>query len=139
MRPQRREPARATPGITDRPSGESGAGSTLTIVVLTPLVVALALVGFQASMWAHASARARVIAHTAAVDIARSSLEPATVRALALESLAEQSSLSDVELAIETDGEQVLVVISARLPGLIRGISVERRTEIVLPVEGWRE
>lgn len=128
-----------TPGATGDRTGEIGAATTLTIVALTPIVLGLALAGFQASLWSDTSTRARVIAYGAAVEMARSSVDPAITRAITLESLARQPGLSDVELDIDIDANNVAVAVSARLPGLIRGVSTHRRIEIVLPLEGWRE
>lgn len=102
-------------------TGCRGAASSLVMVVLTPSMVVLALVAVQAALWNHARTEARIIAQETAALVARTPILPGDAERLALDLLSTQGDLEAVEVRVSDDGMTVVVVISARAPGMIRG------------------
>lgn len=114
-------------------------GSTsLTTVLLTPVFVVIAFAAFQASMWTHARTEARAVARDAAALVARSGQLPADVEASAEAALRSDSALSDPDVEIDPQGQIVVVRVTGRAPGIIRGTSSEVDVTEALPIEGFR-
>ncbi len=116
--------------------GDRGSAS-LTIVVLAPLLLVLMFAGFQAAMWNHARTEARVVARETAVLVARDRLSTPRASAAASASLANDSVLTGVEVAVDTTATAVVVTISGDAPGVLRGTSSPVRVTAVVSLEGW--
>ncbi len=112
-------------------------GSTsLTIVLLAPIVTSLMFVGLQAALWNHARTEARVVARDIAALVARDRMPAEQAAAAARASLA-GSELHEARVQVSSDGGTVTVSISGEAPGILRGTSHAVRVSVRLPVEGW--
>ena len=109
---------------------------SLTIVLLAPVVVVLMFLGFQAALWNHARAAARVVARDVAVLVARDGLSVGQATAAGKEALA-GGVLRNVHIDVTSSGEQVIVSIRGDAPGILRGTSRAVIVAVALPVEGW--
>ena len=118
-----------------RMSGDSGAATSLSIALLTPLFVVLAFAAVQAAMWSHAKTEARVIARDTAALIARSGVAAGDAQASASTILAADTSLSDVDVGVTTANGIAVVTVSASAPGIIRGTSSEFEVTAAVPIE----
>ena len=114
-------------------------GSTsLTIVLLTPVFVGLAFSAFQAAMYTHARTEARSVARDAAVLVARRGEPAELVERSARDSLDGAELLAATELDIRLDGDLVVVHVTGRAPGIIRGTAAGIDITESLPIEGFR-
>lgn len=121
------------------PAGASDRGSTsLTTVILAPVFVVIAFMAFQAALWTHARTEARSIARDSAVLVARNGAAPSSVAASAEGVLAADTDLADPDVSIESRGRQVVVTVTGRAPGIIRGTSSRVSVVEALPIEGFR-
>ena len=112
-------------------------GSTsLTIVLLAPIMTILMFVGLQAALWNHARTDARVVARDIAALVARDGMAPAQASAAARAELA-SSDLHDAQVAVSTAAGRVTVSISGQAPGILRGTSRAVQVSVQLPLEGW--
>ena len=118
-----------------RLSGESGATTSLSIALLTPLFMVLAFAAVQAAMWGHAKTEARVIARDTAALVARSGVAAADARTSASTILATDTALRDVEVDVNQLEGIVVVTVSAAAPGIIRGTTSNFEVTAAVPVE----
>jgi len=122
-----------------RPCAEPDHGSTtLTTVLLTPVFVVIAFAAFQAAMWTHARTEARAVARDAAALIARSGYDPAAVESSAEATLRASADLEQPDVEVMSRGEFVVVRVSGRAPGIIRGTSTPVSVTEAMPIEGFR-
>jgi hypothetical protein len=119
-------------------AGDRGAAS-LTIVLLAPLLLVLMFAGFQAAMWNHARTEARVIARETAALVARDHVPAAQAVAAAVASLAGDSVLGGVDVAVDTTATIVTVTITGDAPGMLRGTSAPVQVTVALSLEGWAQ
>lgn len=113
-------------------------GSTsLTIVLLAPLLLLMMFAGFQAAMWNHTRTEARVIARETAVLVARDHLSPGEAEAAALTSLGNDSVLSKATVKVTPTTTDVVVTITGNAPGILRGTSAGVTVTVAVPLEGW--
>jgi hypothetical protein len=119
--------------VNDRDRG----AASLTIVLLAPILLVLMFAGFQAAMWNHARTEARVIARETAALVARDHLPAPQAVAAAVASLASDSVLSAVDVAVDTTATIVTVTITGDAPGMLRGTSASVRATVALSLEGW--
>jgi hypothetical protein len=133
-------PAGSTPVEPGRQRcrGERGAATSLAMALLTPVFVVLAFAAFQAAMWSHARTEARVVARDAAGLVARAGVSAQEAAAAALRVLETDSVLRDADVDIGGDLEMVVVSISGRAPGIIRGTSADVSVVAALPRERWQ-
>jgi TadE-like protein len=120
-------------GGHDRDRGSS----SLTIVLLAPLLLVLMFAGFQAAMWNHTRTEARVIARETAVLVARDRLPAAQAVAAAAVSLESDSLLSGAHVSVDTTAMVVTVTITGDAPGMLRGTSAAVRVTVAVSLEGW--
>jgi hypothetical protein len=114
----------------------SDRGSTsLSIVLVTPVLVMLMFAGFQAALWNHARANARVVARSTAMLVARDGLPSAQAANFAEESLA--GRISGAQVTVDVVAGNVVVVITGDAPGILRGTSRGLMVSVALPIEGW--
>ncbi len=121
------------PSVRDR-----GAATSLSVVLLTPVFLVLALAGFQAALWGHARTETRVLARDTATLVARAGVAPADARASVLRVLAADTDLRSVSVAVDRTPEQVTVRIDGTAPGILRGTRAPVRVAVAVPTEGWR-
>ncbi len=119
--------------VDGRVVGDRGSTS-LTVVLLTPLLVVLMFAAVQAALWTHARTEARAVARQAAAQVARSGASPGDAQAMASANLADDE-LTDVEVIIERRGTLVVVTVRGRAPGIIRGTARDVSVTEALPFE----
>jgi len=128
-------------GIPPRPvapsrlSGDSGAATSLSIALLTPIFIVLAFAAVQAALWSHAKTEARVIARDTAALVARSGVAAGDAQSSASAILAADTTLSDVTVGVTQSPGIVAVTVSANAPGIIRGTSSSFSVTAAVPVE----
>jgi hypothetical protein len=125
-------PGRSTPTGHDRGS------ATLTTVLLTPVFLVIALMAFQAALWTHARAEARVIARNSAALVARSHAGAAVTEQSAVAMLRADTDLADPIVQIVLDGDLVTARVRGRAPGMIRGTSATVDVVEAVPREVFR-
>ncbi len=108
------------------------------MVLLTPLFVVVSFAGFQAALWSHARAEARAVAREVAAQVARSGDDPGVVESSWEAALLQSSSISDPDVVIDDQGDIVVVTVTARAPGIIRGTARNVEVTEALPIEGFR-
>ncbi len=112
--------------------------TTLTTVMLTPVFVVIAFASFQAAMWTHARTEARSVARDAVALVARNGQDSATVEASAEATLRASVDLADPDVEIIPQGQFVVVRVTGRAPGIIRGTSRPIEVTEAMPIEGFR-
>ena len=115
--------------------GDSGAATSLSVALLTPVFVLLAFAAFQAALWSHAKTEARVVARDTAALIARSNVAPGDARSSAATILEADTDLGDVNVIVAVSDGIVAVTITADAPGIIRGTSTRVSVTSAVPVE----
>ena len=114
-------------------------GSTsLTAVLLTPVFVVIAFAAFQAAMWSHARTEARVVAREVAVLVAQRGEDADVVEESAERNLDAGTNVDDADITITRDDGIVVVRVTARAPGIVRGTSTSVDVTEALPLEGFR-
>ena len=120
-----------------RPESDRGS-TTLTTVLLTPVFVVVAFAAFQAAMWTHARTEARAVARDAAALVARSGQPAAAVESSAEATLQANADLEAPDVEITPQGQFVVVTVTGRAPGIIRGTSTPIEVTEAMPIEGFR-
>ena len=110
----------------------------MTAVLLTPVFVVVAFAAFQAALWTHARTEARSVARDAATLVARHGDVPADVAVSVEAALRSESALTGADVEIETRRRIVIVRVTGRAPGMIRGTSSAIDVSEALPIEGFR-
>ena len=112
--------------------------TTLTTVLLTPVFVVIAFAAFQAAMWTHARTEARSVARDAAALVARSGESPDAVESSAEAALRSSADLEQPDVEIIPQGGFVVVRVTGRAPGILRGTSAAVEVTEAMPIEGFR-
>jgi len=120
---------------TRRLTGDSGAATSLSVALLTPLFVVLAFAAFQAALWSHAKTEARVVARDTAALIARSGVSPGDAQASAATVLEADTDLRAVRVSVAVSDGVVAVTITADAPGILIGTSTGVSVTSAVPVE----
>ena len=115
-------------GVGDRGS------TSLTVALLTPVLVVLMFAGVQAALWGHARTEARSVARRTAVLVARAEVSPDDAAATARANLADDDLVA-VDVTIGRVGTDVVVTISGRAPGIIRGTGRDLSVTEAVPFE----
>lgn len=129
--------AHAVPDVPDRIDRDAGSTS-LTAVVLTPVFVVIAFAAFQAAMWSHARTEARVMAREVAVLVAQRGGDADVVERSAERNLDAGTNIDGADVMVTRQDDIVVVRVTARAPGIIRGSSATIDVTEALPVEGFR-
>jgi hypothetical protein len=116
---------------------DRGAATSLTLVLLTPVLVVIAFAALQAAMWSHARTEARVIARDTAALVARGGLAGDVAEASARRVLTEGTDLRHVDVAVAASARLVRVTVSGDAPGILRGTRSGVSVTAAVPVEGW--
>lgn len=115
-------------GVGDRGS------TSLTVALLAPVLVVLMFAGVQAALWGHARTEARSVARRTAVLVARAEVSPDDAAATARANLADDDLVA-VDVTIGRVGTDVVVTISGRAPGIIRGTGRDLSVTEAVPFE----
>lgn len=124
-----------------RPFRRDRGSTTLTTVLLTPVFVVVAFAAFQAAMWSHARTEARAMAREVAVLVAQRGGDAALIEQSAERNLASSSFRDvDVEVGFEASGSGRIVVVrvTGRAPGIVRGTAAGVEVTEALSMEGFR-
>jgi hypothetical protein len=122
-----------------RSYGDADRGSTsLTTVLLTPVFVVVAFAAFQAAMWTHARTEARAVARDAAALVARSGVDVGAAESSAEAALHSSVDILEPDVEITSSGSFVVVRVTGRAPGIVRGTTAPVDVTEALPVEGFR-
>lgn len=126
-------------GLRRPERNDTGAATTTTVVMLTPVLTLVLFAAFQAGLWNHARTEARAVAHQTATLVARQGADPIDARQDALAGLAANSDLDrpSVDVAVDRATRQVTVRVEGRAPGIVIGTSTSVAVQVVLPLEGW--
>ena len=93
--------------------------------------------GFQAAMWNHARTEARVVARETAVLVARDHLPVGAAAQVATTSLGRDSVLTEPDVSVQSTDSAVVITITGRAPGLLRGTSSAVKVTAAVSREGW--
>src|SRR4029078_9445785 len=94
-------------------------------------------VGFQAAMWNHARTEARVVARETAALVARDHVVAGAAAEVATTSLAKDGLLSSPAVFVTSTDTAVVITITGRAPGLLRGTSSAVHVTAAVSREGW--
>ncbi len=108
---------------------------SLAIALLAPVVVVLMFLGFQAALWNHAKAEARVLARETALLAARRGM--GSDQAARAGVAAAPTTLQHVSVAVSRSGGEVVVVVTGVAPGILQGTSTDVSVRVAVPAEGW--
>ncbi len=108
---------------------------SLAVVLLTPVMVVLLFLGFQAAMWNHARAQIRAVARQTAMMVARDRVPPGQAAAAGRSALAGQ--LEQAKVSVGRSGPDVVVTVTGRALGVFTGTSTAVRVTVAVPAEGW--
>lgn len=118
---------------------DRGAATTISMVLLAPVLTLVLFAAFQAALWNHARTQARVQARATAALVARSGADVRDAEAAALAALGERTDIDDASVEIDVDGELVHVRITGEAPGILMGTSTGVSVDVAMPLEGWVE
>ena len=116
--------------------GDTGAATSLSVALLTPVFVLLAVAAFQAALWSHARTEARVIARDTAALVARAQVTVDDARSSATAVLAADTDLRNVSVRVDAGADIVTVTVTAEAPGILRGTSAPVSVTSAIPREG---
>jgi hypothetical protein len=120
-----------------RARGDTGAATTTSLVLLTPVLTLMLFAAFQAALWNHARAEARAAARITAALVARSGAAPGDAEADTEANLRTRTDLEAVDVRIVRADGRVVVTVTGRAPGIVIGTSAPVRVEVAVPIEGW--
>jgi hypothetical protein len=123
--------------VTDDKASRDRGSASLTVVLLAPLLLVLMFAGFQAAMWNHARTEARVVARETAVLVARDHVGAGAAAEVATTSLAKDSLLTSPQVFVRTTDTAVVITITGRAAGLLRGTSSAVRVTAAVSRERW--
>lgn len=118
--------------------GERGAASSLSVVLLTPLLLVVAFAAFHAALWSHARTEARVRVREVTALIARSGVDAVTAERMVIAAIDSRSLLREVDVLIDESPATVTVVLRGRAPGLWRSITAPIEVSSQMWREGWQ-
>lgn len=105
------------------------------MVLLTPVVVVLMFLAFQAAMWNHAATEVRVVARQTAMMVARDGMPAGQAAGTGQAALG--GMLSDASVSVQRGASDVVVVIRGTAPGILKGTSWAIVVRVAVPAEGW--
>lgn len=120
---------------------DTGAATTVSLVLMLPVLTLLLFAAVQAALWNHARTEARAMARSTAALVARSGANPADAERDAEANLASRSDLDEVDVTVTVTtaggGETVVVRVTGTAPGIVIGTTSSVDVEIAMPIEGW--
>ena len=119
--------------------GDRGASQSISLILLVPVMTALAFIGIQTATWSHVRAETRVVARDGAALVARGAVEPVEAGRMIEEALGGSGALADVAVSVERTPEGVMVAVDAQAPGMLIGTGRDLRVVEFVPESGWVE
>ncbi len=98
-------------------------------------MVVLMFLGFQAALWNHARTELRVVARDTAIVVARDGMPAGQAAGVGRAALA--GRVQDASVDVARVGDEVVVTVRGRLPGILRGTSSAVSVRVAVPAEGW--
>lgn len=118
-----------------------GAATTVSLVLMLPVLTLLLFAAVQAALWNHARTEARAMARSTAALVARSGANPADAERDAEANLVSRSDLEEVDVTVTVTtaggGGTVVVRVTGSAPGIVIGTTSSVDVEIAMPIEGW--
>ena len=105
------------------------------MALLTPIFVIVAFAAVQAALWSHARTEARVVARDTAALVARSGVAAADARVAAAGVLDRDTDLRAITVSVTRNGDLVLVTVTGRAPGILRGTTTKIQVTEAIPIE----
>jgi Flp pilus assembly protein TadG len=121
---------------------DSGVATTVSMVLMLPVLTLLLLAGVQAALWNHARTQARVAARATAALVARSGADPVDAERDSEANLTARTDMTNVNVTITVDpaggtGGIVVVRVTGDAPGMVIGTTSSVDVQVAMPVEGW--
>lgn len=121
---------------------DTGAATTVSLVLMLPVLTLLLFAAVQAALWNHARTEARAMARSTAALVARSGANPIDAERDAEANLAGRSDLKQVDVTVTVvpsvgGGGTVVVRVTGNAPGIVIGTTSSVDVEIAMPIEGW--
>ena len=117
------------------PQCDRGVATSLTVVLIAPVLMVISFAAVQAAMWSHARTEARLVARDTASLVARSGVHPTAAAASARAVLDGDTDLDDVKVDIDVHPAFVAVTVSGRVPGIVRGTTNAVSATAAFPLE----
>ena len=116
-----------------------GAATTVSLVLMLPVLTLLLFAAVQAALWNHARTEARAMARATAALIARAGANPTDAERDATANLAARTDINNVHVTISIGpaGGTVVVRVTGDAPGIVVGTSSTVDVAVAMPVEGW--
>ena len=122
-----------------RRDGDIGAATTVSLVLMLPVLTLLLFAAVQAALWNHARTEARAMARATAELVARAGANPVDAERDAEANLSARTDITNVNVTISVDpaGGSVVVRVTGEAPGIVVGTTSFVDVEVAMPVEGW--
>ena len=122
-----------------RRDGDIGAATTVSLVLMLPVLTLLLFAAVQAALWNHARTEARAMARATAALVARAGANPIDAERDAEANLSARTDITNVNVTITVDpaGGSVVVRVTGEAPGIVVGTTSSVDVEVAMPVEGW--
>jgi Flp pilus assembly protein TadG len=115
-----------------------GAATTVSLVLMLPVLTLLLFAAVQAALWNHARTEARAMARATAALVARAGANPVDAERDATANLAARNDITNVHVTITGPaGGTVVVRVTGDAPGIVVGPSSTVDVAVAMPVEGW--
>ena len=126
-------------GPRERRHDDVGAATTVSLVLMLPVLTLLLFAAVQAALWNHARTEARAMARATAALVARAGANPADAERDAEANLSARTDINnvDVTITVAPGGESVVVRVTGNAPGIVVGTTSSVDVEVAMPVEGW--
>ena len=116
-----------------------GAATTVSLVLMLPVLTLLLFAAVQAALWNHARTEARAMARATAALVARAGANPIDAERDAEANLSARTDIDNVNVTITVapTGGSVVVRVTGDAPGIVIGTTSAVDVEVAMPVEGW--
>ena len=114
-----------------------GAATTVSLVLMMPVLILLLFAAVQAALWNHARTEARAMARATAALVARSGANPIDAERDATANLAARTDITNADVTITIVANIVVVRVTGNAPGIIAGTTSSVYVKVAMPVEGW--
>ncbi len=115
-----------------------GAATTVSLVLMLPVLTLLLFAAVQAALWNHARTEARAMARATAALVARAGANPIDAERDAEANLSARKDLQHVNVTITVaPGGTIVVRVTGDAPGIVIGTTSTVDVEVAMPVEGW--
>jgi hypothetical protein len=124
-----------------RRDGDIGAATTVSLVLMLPVLTLLLFAAVQAALWNHARTEARAMARATAALVARAGANPIDAERDAEVNLSARTDITNVNvnvtITVAPAGGSVVVRVTGEAPGIVVGTTSSVDVEVAMPVEGW--